>query len=84
MLIPAFAPVLSVAASLSFKDAFLVPLGKEKMVDKIKEDFGTNHFCAVNLNKDKLFIGAMQLKNRERERDRQMNYQTSNYNMLII
>ena len=33
-------PVLSVAASLSFKDAFLVPLGKEKIVDEVKMDFG--------------------------------------------
>lgn len=35
-------PVLSVAASLSFKDAFMVPLGKEKDVDRIKQLFGEN------------------------------------------
>ena len=29
-------PILSVAASLSFKDPFVVPLGKEEVVDKVK------------------------------------------------
>lgn len=31
-------PILSVAASLSFKDAFMVPLGKEELVDKKKRE----------------------------------------------
>jgi ATP-dependent RNA helicase DHX36 len=31
-------PILSVAASLSFKDAFMVPLGKEEEVDKKKRE----------------------------------------------
>lgn len=32
-------PILTVAASLSFKDAFMVPLGKEKLVDEVKKRF---------------------------------------------
>ena len=32
-------PILSVAASLSFKDAFVVPLGNEDMVDCVKAKF---------------------------------------------
>lgn len=32
-------PILTVAASLSFKDAFVVPLGKEKLVDEVKGRF---------------------------------------------
>ncbi len=35
-------PVLSVAASLSFKDAFVIPLGKEEMVDKIRRKLAGN------------------------------------------
>ena len=35
-------PVLSVAASLSFKDAFVVPLGKEQLVDKKKRELSNN------------------------------------------
>lgn len=31
-------PILSIAATLSFKDPFYVPLGKEKEVDKIKKE----------------------------------------------
>jgi ATP-dependent RNA helicase DHX36 len=34
-------PVLSVAASLSFKDAFVVPLGKEEVVDKKKRELSS-------------------------------------------
>eukprot|EP00088_Acartia_fossae_P004520 TRINITY_DN1193_c0_g1_i7.p1 TRINITY_DN1193_c0_g1~~TRINITY_DN1193_c0_g1_i7.p1 ORF type:complete len:572 (-),score=168.18 TRINITY_DN1193_c0_g1_i7:129-1814(-) len=37
-------PILSVAASLSFKDAFLIPLGREKEVDAIKKEFGENTY----------------------------------------
>ncbi|KAK8400341.1 hypothetical protein O3P69_003203 [Scylla paramamosain] len=33
-------PVLTVAASLSFKDPFVVPLGKERQVDEIKRRLG--------------------------------------------
>lgn len=43
-------PVLSVAASLSFKDAFMVPLGKEKQVDAIKLKFGENIYKLFRLN----------------------------------
>jgi len=35
-------PVLSVAASLSFKDAFLIPLGKEKAADFAKQGLASN------------------------------------------
>ena len=35
-------PVLSVAASLSFKDAFMVPLGKEKAADLAKQELANN------------------------------------------
>ena len=35
-------PVLSVAASLSFKDAFVVPLGKEGIVDAKKVELSRN------------------------------------------
>jgi len=46
-------PVLSVAASLSFKDAFLIPLGKTKQVDAVKIDFGgptkSDHLMLANV-----------------------------------
>lgn len=46
-------PVLSVAASLSFKDAFVVPLGKEEIVDKIKRKLAgesrSDHFLMANV-----------------------------------
>lgn len=32
-------PILTVAASLSFKDGFYIPLGKEKAVDRIRKGF---------------------------------------------
>ncbi|XP_066989713.1 ATP-dependent DNA/RNA helicase DHX36-like isoform X1 [Macrobrachium rosenbergii] len=35
-------PILTVAACLSFKDPFIVPLGKEKIVDTIKKRFSKN------------------------------------------
>jgi len=49
-------PVLSVAASLSFKDAFMVPLGKEKQVDQVKLEFGgstkSDHLMLANVITD--------------------------------
>ncbi|XP_037514707.1 uncharacterized protein LOC119391104 [Rhipicephalus sanguineus] len=46
-------PILTVAASLSFKDAFMVPLGKEKLVDKVKKQFAgdskSDHIMLVNV-----------------------------------
>ena len=45
-------PVLSVAASLSFKDAFVVPLGKEEVVDAKKRDLArgtrSDHLMLAN------------------------------------
>lgn len=35
-------PITSVAASLTFKNAFYAPLGKEKMVDRIKYEFSAD------------------------------------------
>jgi len=35
-------PVLSVAASLSFKDAFVIPLGKEKLADQKRNELAKN------------------------------------------
>jgi len=35
-------PVLSVAASLSFKDAFLIPLGKQRAADLAKQELASN------------------------------------------
>jgi len=35
-------PVLSVAASLDFKDPFLIPLGKEKSADLVRQDLAGN------------------------------------------
>ena len=35
-------PILSVAASLSFKDPFVVPLGKESVVDAIRVELSGN------------------------------------------
>nr|XP_037281497.1 LOW QUALITY PROTEIN: ATP-dependent DNA/RNA helicase DHX36-like [Rhipicephalus microplus] len=46
-------PILTVAASLSFKDAFMVPLGKEKLVEKVKKQFAgdskSDHIMLVNV-----------------------------------
>jgi len=46
-------PVLSVAASLSFKDAFVVPFGRAKEVDKVKQRFGSgtlsDHLMLANV-----------------------------------
>ncbi|KAH6933805.1 hypothetical protein HPB50_018284 [Hyalomma asiaticum] len=46
-------PILTVAASLSFKDAFMVPLGKEKLVDEVKRRFAgdtkSDHMMLVNV-----------------------------------
>lgn len=46
-------PILTVAASLSFKDAFMVPLGKERLVDEAKKRFAGNtksdHIMLVNV-----------------------------------
>ena len=47
-------PVLSVAASLSFKDAFMVPLGKEREVDRIKLEFGRYFYFLFSTY---LFVG---------------------------
>ncbi|XP_038057794.1 ATP-dependent DNA/RNA helicase DHX36-like [Patiria miniata] len=45
-------PILTVAASLSFKDPFVIPLGKEKMADAqrklIAEDTYSDHLMLVN------------------------------------
>ena len=45
-------PVLSVAASLSFKDAFVTPLGKEKEVDRVRrvlaENTKSDHLMLAN------------------------------------
>lgn len=35
-------PITSVAASLTFKNAFYAPLGKENLVDRIKYDFSAD------------------------------------------
>merc|ERR1719322_2049148 len=35
-------PILSVAASLSFKDAFIIPIGKESVVDKKRLELSKN------------------------------------------
>jgi len=46
-------PILSVAASLSFKDAFVVPFGQAKDVDKVKQRFGSgtlsDHLMLANV-----------------------------------
>ncbi|XP_064459856.1 ATP-dependent DNA/RNA helicase DHX36-like isoform X2 [Ornithodoros turicata] len=46
-------PILTVAASLSFKDAFVIPLGKEKIVDMTKLRFAgdtrSDHLMLVNV-----------------------------------
>lgn len=36
-------PVLSIAASLDFKDAFQMPLGKDNLVDKRKMELANGH-----------------------------------------
>ncbi|KAG0427775.1 hypothetical protein HPB47_025199 [Ixodes persulcatus] len=50
-------PILTVAASLSFKDAFVVPLGKEKLVDEVKGRFAgdtkSDHMMLIH-GKEKL------------------------------
>lgn len=46
-------PILTVAASLSFKDAFMVPLGKESLVDEVKRKFArdtkSDHLMLANV-----------------------------------
>ena len=46
-------PVLSVAASLSFKDAFVIPLGKEDQVEKARcslaGDSRSDHLMMANV-----------------------------------
>ncbi|KAK8785295.1 hypothetical protein V5799_008339 [Amblyomma americanum] len=46
-------PILTVAASLSFKDAFMVPLGKERLVDEVKKKFAgdtkSDHMMLANV-----------------------------------
>ncbi|XP_076061555.1 ATP-dependent RNA helicase Rhau [Oratosquilla oratoria] len=46
-------PILSVAASLSFKDPFIIPLGKERVVDEIKKKMSrgsrSDHLMLVNV-----------------------------------
>jgi ATP-dependent RNA helicase DHX36 len=37
-------PVLSIAASLAFKDPFVTPLGKEELVDEIRKVVGLDSF----------------------------------------
>lgn len=48
-------PVTTVAASLSYKDAFIIPLGKEGMVDEIRgnfaEDSRSDHIMLANAYK---------------------------------
>ncbi|XP_071999076.1 ATP-dependent DNA/RNA helicase DHX36 isoform X2 [Engystomops pustulosus] len=45
-------PVLTIAASLSFKDPFIIPLGKEKLADSKRKELSQNtksdHFTALN------------------------------------
>ncbi|XP_022089180.1 ATP-dependent RNA helicase DHX36-like isoform X2 [Acanthaster planci] len=45
-------PILTIAASLSFKDPFVIPLGKEEMADaqrkRISEDTFSDHLMLVN------------------------------------
>ncbi|XP_075124871.1 ATP-dependent DNA/RNA helicase DHX36 [Leptodactylus fuscus] len=45
-------PVLTIAASLSFKDPFVIPLGKEKLADSKRKELSQNtksdHFTALN------------------------------------
>lgn len=58
-------PITSTAASLSFKDAFYKPFGKEKEVDRVRHKF------AVNYNSDHLMFANVihqwdQLSHRER------------------
>lgn len=49
-------PILTVAASLSFKDAFMVPLGKESLVDEVKRKFArdtkSDHLMLANVFAD--------------------------------
>ncbi|KAI2532073.1 DHX36 isoform 10, partial [Pan troglodytes] len=45
-------PVLTIAASLSFKDPFVIPLGKEKIADarrkELAKDTRSDHLTVVN------------------------------------
>ncbi|CAG5136541.1 unnamed protein product, partial [Candidula unifasciata] len=45
-------PILTVAASLSFKDAFVIPLGKEELADnarhKLAQDSKSDHIMLIN------------------------------------
>ena len=49
-------PILSVAASLSFKDAFVIPIGKEELVDQTKfhlaRDSRSDHIMMANVIKE--------------------------------
>ncbi|XP_076451266.1 ATP-dependent DNA/RNA helicase DHX36-like [Babylonia areolata] len=48
-------PILTVAASLSFKDAFVIPLGKEKEADKARKELAegskSDHLVLINAMK---------------------------------
>ncbi|BFZ23379.1 hypothetical protein BsWGS_26418 [Bradybaena similaris] len=45
-------PILTVAASLSFKDAFVIPLGKEELADRVRfklaKDSKSDHIMLIN------------------------------------
>ncbi|XP_034231091.1 ATP-dependent DNA/RNA helicase DHX36-like [Thrips palmi] len=56
-------PVCSVAASLSFKDAFMIPLGKEKEVDRIRMQLSNGSKSDLLLTGDVLMQWEMEVKN---------------------
>ena len=49
-------PILSVASSLAYKDAFILPLGKEKLVDQVRnklaKDSRSDHILMINVMKE--------------------------------
>ena len=59
-------PILSVAASLSFRDPFYVPLGEEKIADEIRKEFSgpykSDHIALVRYI-DFTFLWRQVLKN---------------------
>lgn len=55
-------PVCSVAASLSFKDAFMIPLGKEKEVDRIRMELSQGSKSDLLLTGDVLMQWEMEVK----------------------
>ncbi|XP_067658933.1 ATP-dependent DNA/RNA helicase DHX36-like [Haliotis asinina] len=61
-------PILTVAASLSFKDAFFIPLGKEEEADRarkaLSEDSKSDHIMLI-----KAFEGWERAKSRGNDRD---------------